>query len=505
MGFIINNNQASTIDRLVNNDYLSLYRDGKIYGCKYPIASYSGSPTGERTGAAVGMTAEVSTDTYAGVNDFDAVPCFHYDSVNGYLDNDNQFHTTAVEGDLNFARDGSNGDCFSRFQLSFFRYYVDGNYEHFEISDTWHKGFCPFGIFINTDGSLRNFAYIAQYEMGYNGEGLPASISGVPVAHNTYANRNSTAPGISYNSQLAEFGKKGVQYCGMTTKDVVFLQHLLIVEFATKDSQSIMPGAIRLNFQKPLSVAETGVNRVIVANANADYYPVGCAISISKSGLTAAADRLIDNCHATVNRKIVLSKVAYDDNNTAIYIDTGGATFDTATTMYITTMPWQTGMTDGILGSSGNYIDNSGYFPMKYRGVENIYGNTWTIMSDVLCKSYQPYICYDCTNFTESPDDNYTAIDYTPSATKGYIKTIGYDENHPSVRLPTAVGGSNTTYYCDSYWIAPGTNAFFYGGAIASDVGAGIWCWSVDNSTLTPKWHFGARLSVSGRSGTLAA
>ena len=34
------------IDRIVNNDYLSLYRDGKIYGCKYPIASYSGSPTG---------------------------------------------------------------------------------------------------------------------------------------------------------------------------------------------------------------------------------------------------------------------------------------------------------------------------------------------------------------------------------------------------------------------------------------------------------------------------
>ena len=496
----------SNIDRIVNNDYLSLYRDGKIYGCKYPVASYSGAPTGEHTGAAVGLTAQASTDTTAGVNDFDSVPCFRYDSVNGYLDNDNQFHTTAVEGDLNFARDGSNGDCFSRFQLSFFRYYVDGNYEYFEISDTWHKGFCPFGIFIKPDGGLRNYAYIAQYEMGYNDDTFCASISGVPVAHNTYANRNATTAGLSHNSQLTEFRKKGAQYCGMTTKDIAFLQHLFIIEFATKNSQSIMQGATNFNYQKPLSVAETGVSRVIVSNANAAYYPVGCTVSVSKSGMSNAPDRNNAVCHTTVNRKVVLSKEVYDDNNTVINLDTGGATFDTVTTMYISTMPWNTGMTDSILGSSGNYINNSGYYPMKYRGIENMYGNTCTIISDVICIAYQPYICYDCTKFSTNTNAYYEQTNYTVSETSNsFVKALGYDAAHPSVRVPITVGGSGTTYYCDNYWITNGTNEFLFGGSVGNGMLAGAWYWNLSNVVSSSHWSFAARLSVSGRSGILAA
>ena len=494
------------IDRIVNNDYLSLYRDGKIYGCKYPIASYSGSPTGERTGAAVGMTAEVSTDTYAGVNDFDMIPCFRYDSVNGYLDSDNQVHTTAVEGDLNFARDGSNGDCFSRFQLSFFRYYVDGNYEHFEISDTWHNGFAPFGIFIKPDGSLRNFAYIAQYEMGYNEDTFCASISGVPVAHNTYSNHNATTSGLSHDSQLAEFRKKGIQYCGMTTKEVAFLQHLFIIEFATKNSQSVMQGCTSFNFRKPVSVAETGVERIIVSNANATCYPVGCTISLSKTD-GSAADRDNAYMHTTVNRKRVISQEPYDANNTAINIDNGGTTFDTTTTMYISTMPWYTGVTDAVKGTSGSYKSNTnGYYPMKYRGVENLYGHVWTIMSDVVISNYKAYICYDCTKFKTSVSADYSEVGYTLTKNSDWVKEMGHDTNHPSVRLPVTVGGSSSTYYCDGYWISAGTNhELLFGGDMDDISGAGVCYWFGSYTLGAAAWFIGSRLSVSGRSGILAA
>lgn len=267
-----------------------------------------------------------------------------------------------------------------------------------------------------------------------------------------------------------------------------------------------MQGATNFNYQKPLSIAETGVSRVIVSNANAAYYPVGCTVSVSASGLSAAPDRNNANAHTTVNRKRIVSKEAYDENNTVLNIDTGGATFDTAATMYISTMPWYTGMTDDVLGSSGYYLDNSGYYPMKYRGIENMYGNTWTIMSDVICKAYQPYICYDCTKFSTDTNAYYDQTNYTVSKTgSSYVKALGYDENHPSVRVPITVGGSSTTYYCDYYWIANGTTEFLFGGSVYSGAGAGAWFWALYYAVSGSTWAIAARLSVSGRSGILAA
>lgn len=509
MGFIINNNQACTIARLMNNDYLSLYRDGKIYGCKYPIASYSGSPTGERTGAAVGLTAAVSTDETAAVNDFDNEPCFMFTRVNGYLKVDGEFVETAIEGEPAFKTDGTNGDVYVRWSTRFFRYIYTDTHEEIQITDLYrpNEGWCPYGIFIKPDGRLRRYAYIAAYEMSYNADGLAASISGASTAHNTYANRNAAEAGLSYNTQLTEIRKKGAQYCGMTTKEIAFLQDMFFVEFGTRNSQSIMRGATSFNSQKTLSVAETGVSRVIVSNANATYYPVGCTVSVSKSGMSNTPDRNNAVCHTTVNRKVVLSKEAYDDDNTIINLDTGGATFDTTTSMYISTMPWQTGMTDAVKGTSGSYKNNTnGYYPMKYRGVENLYGNVWTIISDVMISNYKAYICYDCTKFKTSVSADYSEVGYTLAKNSDWVKEMGHDTNNPSVRLPVTVGGSASAYYCDGYWISGGTtnHELIFGGDIDDIYSAGVCYWFCSYSLGASSWFIGSRLSVSGRSGILA-
>lgn len=491
-----------------------LARDGKIYGVRFPVASYSGSPLGERIGAAVGLTAGVSTDTYAAINDFDNVPCFKNVMVNGYVGTDGEFVETAVEGDANFSRDGSNGDVYSRFSLSYFRYTTteDGNYEEWQITDTFREnaGWCPFGIFIRPDGSLRPYAYIAAYEMGYNSEGVAASISGVIPAYNTYTNMNNgiTTAGLSHNSQLTEIRKKGSQYCGMTTKDVAFLQFLFCVEFATKNSQSIMAGCTSFNFQKKITVAETEAERFIVSNADAAYYPVGCMVSISKSDLTSASDRSSANAHTTVNRKKIISKEAYDDNNTAIYIDNAGVKITTTTSMYVSTMPWSTGTTDAVKGSSGSIISNTnGYYPMMYRGIENLYGNIWTIMSDIIISDYKAYVCYDCSKFTTtSSAEGYEEVSYNLTTANGYVKEFGFDANHPSVRLPVTTGGGSTTYYCDYFYISAGANrALLFGGNLSNTAVAGVFCWSGSNAVSYSNWSCGSRLSASGLCGKIAA
>lgn len=482
-----------------------------IYGVRFPVANYSSSPLGERIGAAIGLTAGVSTDTYAAINDFDNVPCFKNVMVNGYVGADGEFVETAVEGDANFSRDGSNGDVYSRFPLSYFRYTTteDGNYEEWQITDTFREnaGWCPFGIFIRPDGSLRPYAYIAAYEMGYNSAGVAASISGVVTAYNTYTNMSNgvTTAGLSHNTQLTEIRKKGSQYCGMTTKEVTFLQFLFCVEFATKNSQAIMTGATNFNFQRHPTVAETGVSRVIMSNTDAAKYPVGCTVSLGLAN-GESTDRAYASIHSIVNRKKVISKEAYDDNNTAIYIDNGGETFDTTVDMYLTTMPWSTGITDSVKGSSGSIISNTNsYYPMMYRGIENLYGNIWTIMSDVIISDYKAYVCYDCSKFnTTSTSEGYEEVSYNLATANGFVKELGFDSKNSSVRLPITIGGGYTTYYCDHFYISAGANhELFFGGELKRMAYAGVFCWYGSLAVTYYYWDCGSRLSASGLCGKL--
>lgn len=497
---------ADAIERLSYDRPITA--SGKIYGVKFPLASYSSAPAGERTEAAVGLTAAASTDETAAANDFDLEPCFMFTRVNGHLTSDGEFVETAIEGDPAFSVDGSNGDVYVRWSTRFFKYIITDTHEEIQITDIYrpNEGWCPYGIFVAPDGRLKRYAYIAAYEMGYNSDGLAASISGVPTSHNTYTNRNAATAGLSHNTQLTEIRKKGNQYCGMTTKEVAFLQDMFCVEFATRNSQSIMQGCVNLNFQIHPTVAETGATRVIVSNANASKFPVGCTVSVGTASSSGSTDRNLASMNSIVNRKRVLSQEAYDDSNTALNLDVGDDTFDTTTECYISTMPWYTGMTDGVKGTSGSYKSNTnGYYPMKYRGVENLYGNVYTIMSDVIISNYKAYICYDCTKFTTSVSYNYIEVGYSLSSSGGYVKEMGSDAAHPSVRLPITAGGSTSTYYCDYYYISGGANhELLFGGSLSHGSGAGLFFWSGNRAVSAAHWSFGSRLSASGRSGEAA-
>lgn len=489
------------------------YSKNRVWGVRFPTAALSSSPTGTRTCLAKGMVAMPSTDTVKNRNDFDNVPAFKYDYVNGYLDKNNVFIETAVKGkDDTFAFDGSNGDVYSRFKLSYWRRLTGDGYVEYQITHEYipNDGWCPFGIFVNPDGTLNDYAYIASYEMGYNSEGLCASVSGIPVAHNTYDNRNATTAGLSHNTQLTEFRKKGSQYCGMTSKEVMFLQYLFMIEFATLNSQSIMYGAASYNYQYNVAVAETGVERIVITNAQAANIIVGSTVSVgtpyvTNSGTGATSnDRGYSTLNSIVNRRLVTRKEALSDGvNTAIYIDNGGNTFNTTTGTIISTMPWYTGITDSVLGSSGSPVSNTnGKYPMKYRGVENLYGNMWTIISDVIISSYVPYVCYDCTKFSTGVTSDYTSLNYSIATTSGsYAKELGYDSTHSSVQIPISVGGSSSTYLCDYYYVESGVREVLFGGCVFHEAYAGLFYFSCSVSPSVAGWSIAARLSVNGRHG----
>lgn len=497
---------------------LPLNTDGKIYGAKWTEYPGSTSYLGTRTQDAVGLTAEASTNLVAGTNDFDDIPIFSYRRVNGYALSSGEFVETAVEGDGKFATDGSNGDVYNRRQLAFFRYIVNGNEREIQVTDTpkpdGNGGWCPFGRFVRPDGTLKAYDYDAAYEAGYNErDTFLGSISGVAPAHGTYENRNSaegsTASdikfGFSNNLWLTEIRKKGTQYSGMTSREIMHLQTLFQIEFATRHSQSIMAGCTDFNYQVQISVASTSAECAIVSNADAEHFPVGCSVSIGTANSTS-----ISRNEASMNSVVlfgqVTSKEAYDTDNTLIHIDNGGNTFTTTTAMYLSTMAWRTGMTDGVLGSSGSYIDNtSGVYPMMYRGSENLYGNLWTVVSDLIVSAYKPYICYDCKKYAANKTSDYEAVGYTVATTSNkYVRNMGYDANHPSVQMAVTVNGSDTTNYCDYHYTASGNNrVVLFGGGLYLASGAGLFFWHSNSAVSSRSWTIAGRVSVSGQSKAL--
>ena len=92
----------------------------------------------------------------------------------------------------------------------------------------------------------------------------------------------------------------------------------------------------------------------------------------------------------------------------------------------------------------------------RYRGIENPFGHIWQ-WTDGINVQIQAgdtgksniYTCDDPSKFNDSNYDGYNLIGQE-ARTEGYVKKIVFGEYGDI--MPTEVGGSNTTYYCDYHY-----------------------------------------------------
>ena len=149
------------------------------------------------------------------------------------------------------------------------------------------------------------------------------------------------------------------------------------VEFATRNLQAVMNGASGMPYvaTDTATVAESGANRIIVANAVAAKYVIGQTILIGTSlGSSNVA-----------NNRIVTAIEDYDAQNKAIVFD--GGPVNVAIGNIVCTSAWINGSCNSVLTSSGSPVSNSdGKHNCVYRGKETPYGNTFEFISDVLFK-----------------------------------------------------------------------------------------------------------------------
>lgn len=168
-----------------------------------------------------------------------------------------------------------------------------------------------------------------------------------------------------------------------------------------------------------------------------------------------------------------------------------------------------TGHTDPIKTPSGSYNTNhdldsdawtdtscntDGLHACKYRGIENPWGNTWTFCDGVSFDKEKVFICTDPTSYAGAKKVMpYSYMGNRPTS-EGWAKSIDIFDKNPLLMFTSAVGGSQSTYYCDYHYYADAGVILLVGGAWDVGSKAGLWLWSGSPAVGAAWSSFGGRL-----------
>lgn len=522
---------------------LNLHKDGKKYGVHFDNYDVTPSSNGTRLFDAVGMTAAPSTNTVRAVNDFDGKGCFAYLEVNGSVDENGDFQVQYIKDiDNEFSRTKYDTWCLYLTQYVYRKF--DSNGEDTVISDTRHSAeWLPEGGAIRPDGTIRPFVAIAKYMASEEWGGRAASVSGgIPGWYERKSNDAKPDEGLeawlefrnySFASALTHMREKGTQYCAETSQDSERMTRLMEIAFATRHSQSVMAGCTNYYLQYAATVQEADAERIIISKNNAKNLVVGSTVSIGNANALNGEgkpnnDRGQSGIHEKANRVRITKIEDYDDNNSAVYVDNGGQKFSTAPTSVsgvtcetiISTMPWNTGGCDNVLGSCGSPTSNTNNKePYILFGVEMSSG-FWEVKGNTVMKIenhvMRPYICYDCTKMTTAgaTTDDWVALGYVIPDNKGnwkYISKLGYSADDPEVRYPVEVAATSSTGYADGLYTenlettGDGQREVLGSGNLGHGSVDGRRHADLNNGLGGGWWSCAARLSACGRCGRRAA
>jgi hypothetical protein len=155
-----------------------------------------------------------------------------------------------------------------------------------------------------------------------------------------------------------------------------------------------------------------------------------------------------------------------------------------------------TGGSDSVAGMTGCADKASHSIAVKYRGLENLWGNINEWRDGI---SFDNELIYVCTNPSKYSDDtaaNYAKLAYSKTQNDGYISSLGLDASIPWVQIPTATSGSDSTYLCDEYYYSSGWAVASVGGYWSDGSSAGLFSLYSDDGSSYYRTSIGSRLLV---------
>lgn len=464
------NNGANYDDTEVKGDIENLQNDVQKISSKrikkFGVRYYFGqtSSTLERIHDSVGMVANATKNGAAVVNNFDNEDIFK--DIKEVKRDKVTHKLLAVKGDVDY--DDIDGeimidypDMFFQFELAPDKSYVDMSVLTGHMSNT---------IKVN------KFS-VGKYPLSLNSEGKLQTRSGFPAE----GWKGLTTWRNLVNSEYGEGA------CLLDWHyDVITL--LYLIEFADFNSQSVLGQghcSFRYNFATDKSLlAEENTNRIVINTSSGNGFVVGQRIIIGK----------YDGDYSIAKYRKIVSKENYSqDGITGVSITVDGEPFNTTTECSITSCAQDTGSTDDIQATSG-CMANDGKHGCSYRRWEKNSIYDWIDGKAIVNRIIK--MCYDPTKYVSTGFEGYEDLDYQiPEETNGYIKTLGFDRNHPFCRITKEYGGSSSTHITDYGWSNPsGTFACRVGGYPNSGALAGLFYWNLNAGASSAYWACGARV-----------
>lgn len=155
-------------------------------------------------------------------------------------------------------------------------------------------------------------------------------------------------------------------------------------------------------------------------------------------------------------------------------------------------------------------IDDASYYSTNFLGLEDCYYSNWEFVQGINILKGK-YVVYDGGSF---PDKDVAELE---AAGATNIRVVGYEPNPAATEayngwtkaiaqgkygdvVPTAHGGSETTYYSDYSWFNPTANRIFLRSG-ASDYGSqcGVFVATANFASSISWTHLGARLAFYGK------
>ena len=192
-------------------------------------------------------------------------------------------------------------------------------------------------------------------------------------------------------------------------------------------------------------------------------------------------------CDAAERNAInLLYLIEFADTNCQAKIGAGRSTASSAI---------QTGTTDVMAYHTGRPSGTEEAVGVKYRGMENLWGNVYEWTDGANFINRVPYYSTDRDSYADDTTAGYTACGGQIPG-DGYITKQRYVEALDwCISQPDAVGGSETTYFPDYHYFYSGNKILAVGGYCSLGSRCGLFCWNCSGTSSYSGSNFGSRLS----------
>lgn len=503
-------------------NYFALTPDYGEYTVRFPLWATSNTCAGEKLNANVGKSITLATDSTREVNNYG--PAWESIDCNAEVDSNGIRHITALKGDPNF-KDTGKVDVFCLFRTYWQKIWVESGYLYISRVFFPKEGYTICSLAINKDGTYNAWFVVPKYVAGnidgklYGSKGLaPAHYLNVSSSYNPSSECVHT--NVCYSTMITLAHARGNYYTGGMMAEYMHILTTFYLQFATKNTQSIMAGNTNNNYQYVVSTAENNVNRVILTTAQANNIDLYTYVSVGERGSSTSTDRALALLHNIANNVQVIGKEIIDSSHTALILD--HANFNTTATTMVSTMHERSGFSDRILGRNGSVGSNTnGKHGFVFNGIElsvggyEVAGNAIMDIADSTGKR-EVYVTNDSTKLTSTVatiKSTYTKSDLAIQPTNlnawNYITEYGFDLEN-GVAVPTQAGQSgsgSSVGYADGLYVDAGTSGqreFLWLGGLSAGPAAGLSCLSAHYGVSNASWYILARLSINGVGGELA-